>query len=383
MQPDVATPAVLIDERRMRANVERMQSLADRHGLSLRPHVKTHKSLELARIQSDAGAFGFTASKPAEAEVFLRGGVGSLTVAYPLLDVETIGQLLDAAGGADLRLVVDSAEGIAAASAAARRRSARLPVFIEIDVGLRRCGVTPTASLLCPLARAVDRDPGLTLAGILSHAGHAYAAPGLDAVRAIATDELALVRHARQLIEHDGIAVETVSIGATPTVLASAAFDGVDEIRPGNYIFLDAMQVALGVARREEVALSVLTTIVARNDEYYIVDAGSKTLSSDKGAHGSEGVRGFGEAYEASDEDSIRRAFGEAPQYAVARLSEEHGFVERAGTDLAIGTRLRITPNHACPVVNLAERMYLVGDDDVRVITVDARGRVEGALRRR
>jgi D-serine deaminase-like pyridoxal phosphate-dependent protein len=367
---DLRTPAVVIDRERMRANVARMSLLSRTNGVALRPHVKTHKSTALARVQMDAGVVGFTASKPDEAAVFLAAGVPSLTVAYPLPDPRTIARLLDACpASTDLLFVVDSPEGVAALASVADERDVPLRAFIEIDVGLGRCGVAPGSAALALVARSIAEHRRLDLAGILSHAGHAYAAANRAAVRAIAERERATMIAVRSELRSMGVEVPVVSVGSTPTVLAAESFDGIDEIRPGNYIFLDAIQVGLGLATFDDVALTVLTTVVSRNASHYIVDAGSKTLSSDRGAHGSEGVQGFGVAFV----DVVEVGASMLP---VERLSEEHGFVARGDTNLSIGTRLRVVPNHACPVANLADRMYLV-DDAIEEITVDARGRVQ------
>lgn len=362
------TPTVVIDEARMRANVERMRSLAARHELTLRPHVKTHKSIELARIQQDAGAFGFTASKSEEAALFAAAEFPSITVAYPLVSDPPIERLVETARerGCELRFVIDRPEAIAAITRHVERLPEPAAVYLEIDVGLGRCGVLPGAPDLLELAGTIASSERLRFAGILSHAGHAYAASNREEVAGIAEQERTIMATVRARLESAGIAVPIVSVGSTPTVLAAESFEGIDEIRPGNYIVLDGIQVALGVARYDQVALTVLTTIVGRTATHYIVDAGSKTLSSDRGAHGAERPVGYGAAFITAIDD-------DADPLAVVRLSEEHGFVERRGTDLAIGTRLRIVPNHACPVVNLARELVLVGDD-VRRIDVDARG---------
>lgn len=362
------TPTVVIDEKRLRANVDRMQEIAARNGLTLSPHIKSHKSLELARIQLDAGAFALTASKPEEALVFIGAGLAPVTVAYPLVHSRTVERLVDAAdtAGVAVRFVVDSSECLAALIAASDRTGRSISMFIEIDVGLGRCGLGVDSPLLTELAHSIGRHRRLALAGILSHAGQAYAADGRDAVARIAETERTMMLEARAVIMRLGLEVPILSVGSTPTVLAATSFEGIDEIRPGNYIVLDGIQVALGIARYDDVALTVLATIVSRNASHYIVDAGSKTLSSDRGAHGAERPVGHGAAF-------VGDVLEGAEWLPVVRLSEEHGFVERRGTDLPIGARLRIVPNHACPVVNLAKRMVLVGDE-IREIAVDAAG---------
>ena len=357
----IETPHVVIDIDRVLGNVRRMQSLATASGVRLRPHIKTHKSLRLAAMQLEEGGTGITASKAGEALLFIEHGVPSVTVAYPLLDRGKLDRVLGAGKehGTDVRLVADSNEGIDAAAAAARDLSIRLPVFLEIDVGLRRCGVRFDSSEALELTRRIDGNSSLQFAGLLSHAGHAYAAGGFEPVREIAAEERAMMLQLRERLCSAGIDVPEISVGSTPTVVASASFEGISEIRPGNYVFMDRIQLALGICAPDEIALTVVATIVSRNSDYLIVDAGSKVLSSDLGPHGSKGIEGYGVAFPL---DSYGTAEG---ALQVAKLSEEHGFVRRDGADLPVGSRVRIVPNHACVVANLA-RSYLVVREDGR-----------------
>jgi D-serine deaminase-like pyridoxal phosphate-dependent protein len=354
---EIETPAVVIDRTRLQRNITGMQQLADARGVRLRPHVKTHKCLEIAQLQLAAGAVGITASKTDEALVFIEAGVPSVTVAYPLLDPRKLERLLRAATdhNTDLRLVVESTAGIEALTRAATNQQRKISVFIEIDVGLHRCGVTADNPHLLELARRISDSPALHFIGLLSHAGHAYAAADADAVRQIAADEQQQLTRAKEQLLSCGTPVPEISVGSTPTVLASDTYDGITEIRPGNYVFLDRTPLRLGLATIKQVALTVLATVVSRNDQFLIIDAGSKVLSSDRGAHGTAGSGGYGEAY-----------FGdEALQ--VVRLSEEHGFIARGAADIPIGAKLRIVPNHACPVVNLAEELITTSGDRWRV----------------
>lgn len=365
----VETPAVLVDAVRLAANIRRVADIAAQAGAALRPHIKTHKSLDIARMQLAAGAVGVTASKADEALVFLAGGVPSITCAYPILDPRKLDRLLAAAREhcCDLRLMADSDAGITALHEAAARNAMVLPVFLKIDVGLHRCGVEPGDPRLPRLAARVHGSPHLALAGILSHAGHAYGAEDAAAVRRIASEEAAAMRSVRDLLQGRGIPVPEVSVGATPTVLAGGDLAGVTELRPGNFVFLDRTPVRQGLAGEADVALTVLATVVSVNDRHALVDAGSKVLSSDGGAHGAGGA-GFGTAW------PVGWAGGPMP---VARLSEEHGWLEHGGTPPDVGALVRILPNHACPVANLARRLLLVEESGVRPLDVHARARVE------
>jgi D-serine deaminase-like pyridoxal phosphate-dependent protein len=342
-----------VSRPKLLANIDRVQVLADRHGLRLRPHVKTHKSLEIARLQLAAGATGLTASRPAEALAFLRQGLGPVTIAYPVVDPSLLDDPIKAARehGLPLRAIVDSFEGYDALAHASSAYP--LQVMLKIDVGLHRCGVDVGDPRLLEIPRLIDSHPRLHFAGIISHAGQAYGAAGKEAVTEIAESERLLMLEAKERIERDGIAVEEISVGSTPTVLSASSFDGITEVRPGNYVFFDRTQIALGSCTLEDVALTVSATVISSNPRYHIVDAGSKTLSSDRGAHGASTIGGFGLVF--SDR--------ELPEPLILeRLSEEHGFVARGETALPIGSRVTIIPNHACVVANLGREYDVDGE---------------------
>ena len=367
------TPAVLVDRERLLRNIEWAQQLVARHGLVLRPHVKTHKCVEIAQLQLAHGAVGVTASKVDEALVFIEANVPSITVAYPLVETRKLERLLRAAArrGTDVRVVVDSALGVELLRETAGRCGGAAGVFVEIDVGLHRCGLRENDPQLLPLVRSIFDRRGLRFAGLLSHAGHAYGASNAEEVAQIAAAECAIMQRVRLRIEQAGIDVPEVSVGSTPTVLASESYEGITEIRPGNYVFMDRTPVRLGLVGLERIALTVLATVVSRNESYLIIDAGSKVLSSDRGAHGTDAVAGCGLAFPIGPEDDL------ADGLNVVKLSEEHGFVEHGGHDLRIGTKLRLVPNHACPVVNLADELVIVsGDREVARWRVAARGKV-------
>lgn len=342
--------------------------LASRNGVRLRPHAKTHKTLEIATLQLRLGAAGLTVSKPSEALPFVTDGAPSVLVAFPIVEPDGAGTVIDAANmsGTELTFILDSEAGRSALNEAGRRAGRTLPVQIKIDVGLGRCGVSPTSNTLIALARAVDASPRLELSGLLSHAGHGYGAANIEQLRAIADGERQHILAARDRLAFLGYRLR-LSVGSTPTVLAGTDFTGIDEIRPGNYALFDLTAVRLGVAQEDEIAFGVVATIVSRNTDFYIIDAGSKALSSDTGAHGSTGLTGYGRAI-AFDGVAYEQRF------TVARLSEEHGFVSRAGSDLKIGTRLLVLPNHSCPVINLYDRLVVQHDGGVEFWNVAARG---------
>ena len=365
------TPCVVISEPRLEQNLGRMAALAARAGVRLRPHVKTHKSLALAALQMSGGAVGLTASKADEAIVFLEGGAPSVTAAYPIRDARKLDRLFACAArlGADLRMIADSTELVEILGETGRRQLIRPGVFLKVDVGLGRVGVDPLGDEALAVARAAAAHPHLNFRGLLSHAGHAYAAPDAIAIAEIAEAERRTLLALAARLRTASVPVEEISVGSTPSVLGARDFKGLTEIRPGNYVFLDMTAVRLGLARLEDVALTVLTTVVSRNDRYAIVDAGSKVLSSDKGAHGTD-ADGYGRAYPFDAAGCC-----DGPGRSVARLSEEHGWVEDAAADLKPGDRLRIVPNHSCVVANLVGRAWLEDALGVgRPWIMDARG---------
>ena len=364
----IETPAVVVDRQVLERNIARAAEIARSAGAALRPHIKTHKSLRIARVQLAAGAAGVTVAKPSEAIIFMEGGIADVTVAYPLVDPQKVERLIRVAQstGSTLRLVADSVEGVTAIAAASATCGARIGVLIEVDVGLHRCGVDPAGPLAGQLALTLQSSRATVFAGLLSHAGHAYGAADAAGVRRVAEDERHLMTDLALRLRQSGIEVPVVSVGSTPTVWLGARFEGITELRPGNAVFMDLTQLSLEVAGPEDLALSVAATVVSVNDRFAIIDAGSKVLSSDIGPHGSKRLSGYGLAKLVDDP---------ARQMPVVNLSEEHGFLAHDGRPPRIGARVRIWPNHSCPVANLADRLViLAADGTVEDWPVDARG---------
>ena len=216
------------------------------------------------------------------------------------------------------------------------------------------------------LAGMIHDHANLEFRGILSHAGHVYGSKSRAEAAEVAEAERHTMVAVRDALRSDGLPVREVSVGATPAVLATECFEGITEIRPGNYVFLDLLPVRVGVARVADVALSVLATVISSNERYFVTDAGSKTLTSDTGVHGMTGNQGFGLAYPAS-------GFLESDcEMIVEKVSEEHGMVGRNGFDLAIGSKVRVVPVHSCPVANLARSYVALTPDGLESWPVDA-----------
>lgn len=359
------TPALVVKVDILERNLARMAELARREGVRLRPHAKAHKCVEVARRQIELGACGLTVAKLSEAEVMLRAGIRDIFIAYQIVGEDKIERLASMSRQARLTTAVDSLQGVEALDRAGRAAGVVFPVMVEVDSGLRRCGTLPGEPTL-NLARQICRLQNLELRGLFTHAGHAYAASSSDEVTRIAREEVAAVTSTADLLRRDGIPVGEVSVGSTPTAWADADRTGITELRPGNYVFHDATQQALGSAGFSDCALRIVTTIISRPaHNRLVIDAGAKTLALDRGAHGTSLLKGFG-------------LIPGHPEITIARLSEEHGILEVPDScPLEVGARLEIIPNHACTAINLAEHLYVLkGDRIVARWDVAARAKV-------
>ena len=356
----LSTPAVVVDLDVLERNVRRMAARAEEAGVRLRPHAKTHKCPEIAALQRAAGAWGLSLAKVGEAEVFVDAGFDDVFVAYPVVGEDKARRLLALSERARLAVGVDSLEGALTLAAPFRAASRTLDVMLKVDVGYGRVGVLPERAV--EVARQVAELPGLSLRGVFTHAGHGYLAETRQGVEAIARLEGERLVETACRIREAGVPVEETSVGSTPTAPVAMRVDGVSECRPGNYVFHDASQVALGTCAPEDCALTVFATVVSvPGPGRAVLDAGSKTLSSDP-------LRPKPQGY--------GRILGRKSY--LDKLSEEHGVIAVAeGESFRVGERLRLLPNHACVVANLHDRLIGVSQGRVEaVLQVAARGRV-------
>ena len=372
---DLPTPQILIDHTRAMNNIARVQALASSAGVQLRPHAKTHKSPAVAKWQLDAGAIGIACAKIGEAEVFADAGITDIRLPYPV-NPSNAARLIALMDRASISIIVDHPTVVRGWSDAMRRAGRTLDVLIKVDVGFHRCGIDPSADAM-GFVKAVASLPGLTLRGLLSHAGHAYHAASEEALKTIARQEAETLADLRTRAAASGIALEEISVGATPTLRFSAGQPGVTELRPGNYVYFDRTQVALGAASLDDCALTVMATVVARHPGRIILDCGSKTLTNDQ-ARGIAPAAGFG-AVLAGESDALDYAREIDEALTIERLSEEHATVRVTGsTRLEPGDRVRVVPNHSCVVSNLVDVVRLVdGDRVIDTLPVAARGRIQ------
>jgi D-serine deaminase-like pyridoxal phosphate-dependent protein len=368
---DLLTPCVLVDRSRVERNVEQMQAAASAGAKRLRPHAKTHKSVNLARLQIARGAVGICCAKLGEAEVFAEAGIDDIRVPYPLNPVNA-SRVLTLLDRTRFSFIVDHADVARGWSDVMREAGSDVDVLVKVDVGLHRCGIDPGAQGAADFVARVAAMPGLRFRGLLSHAGHAYGAASTEQAAAIARAEAATLTDLAARVRALGVPVEEISVGATPTARFSAREEGVTELRPGNYIYYDRMQVALGAATWDDCALSVLARVVTTHaPDRLILDCGSKTLTSDL-ARGPGNTSGYGAIMAALDstepDDSL----------AIERLSEEHAVVRTSRpSHLEPGDLVRIIPNHSCVVSNLMDSVWLVdGDVVVEQMDISARGRI-------
>lgn len=386
------TPALLVDRERLDRNLEGMNRLAREARVRLRPHAKSHKCPALARLQIGGGARGLCVAKVSESVPFLDAGIEDLLVAYPLVGskAEALARIAARHPEGRFAAVADSEEGLEGLGRAATREGIGLDVWLKIDVGLHRCGIPPDDPRLLTLARRAHHTPAIRLRGLLTHAGHVYRARPQEVAEIGRLEGERLVEAANRL-NRAGLGPLEVSLGSTPTIPHSGRVAGVHEIHPGVYVFGDRQQVALGAMSADHISLTVLATVVSRAEPgRLVVDAGSKTLSSDRGAHGTDLIEGYGTVRPISQHrrpqegplpfvNPCSRDRGE-PGPVLTRLSEEHG-VHDGETDpgLSPGDRVEVIPNHACPVVNLADSLFVTeGEGADRVVTevwpVSARG---------
>jgi D-serine deaminase-like pyridoxal phosphate-dependent protein len=343
------TPAALIDLPRMLRNIARMQQRADALGVRLRPHVKTSKCTPVVRAQLAAGAQGITVSTLKEAKAFFADGIADILYAVGMVPAKLPVALALRRAGCDLKLITDSLASAEAIAAFGRAQGEAFEVWLEIDTDGHRSGLQPEAPELIAVGRALH-DGGVRLGGVMTHAGSSYDCDTPDALLAIAEQERAGVVRAAKRLRDAGLPCPVVSLGSTPTALSAQQLQGVTELRAGVYVFFDLVMHNVGVCGTDEIALSVLATVIGHqaNKGWAIVDAGWMAMSRDRGSAKQKHDYAYGQVC-ALDGTVM-------PGYLLSGANQEHGILSCVDpvTEidivalLPVGTRLRILPNHAC-----------------------------------
>ena len=358
------TPAMLLDLDILEENIRTYAEKAKACGKALWPMVKTHKSSEIAAMQADAGCEGFLCGTLDEAEQLAADGFQHLMYAYPAAAGPSIQRIIALAKQvSDFIVRLDSVEAAEALEAAAAEKAVfQVKYTVILDCGLHRFGIS--AEKITDFVEKLRIFPHLLWKGISTHPGHVYGAASAAEVPGYCAEEAEQIGAAVRNLKAAGLDPEIVSSGSTPTYAANIGDPVINMYHPGNYVFNDAIQISNGTAGEENCALTVLATVISHPSEgHFICDAGAKCLGLDQGAHGNSSLTGHG------------RVIGH-PELKVSHLSEEVGQIEAAGpTDLKIGDRIRIIPNHSCSTANLTSRMTGIrkGQTD-RVILVNMRG---------
>lgn len=360
----IDTPALLVDREIMMRNIKEMQEKADKANVGLRPHIKTHRMPELALLQLEHGAAGITVAKIGEAEVMASHGIKDIFIANEIVGISKLERIRALSEKITIRLGVDSKFHVDQLAQVFQSAQNPIEVLIELEVGENRSGVISDEDLI-NLAKYVHSQEKVALKGIFSHEGHTYKARDVDECRKLAVESQKRTLRAAQLIRREGIPIETVSIGATPSLMQAEIIEGITEIRPGTYIFMDAGQ-ANALNDFSVCAASVLVSIISKpTDERVVFDAGAKTLTTQNRPSGICATEGLGYVKKS---ENVR----------VSGLFDEHGLIndKRFRSIVEVGDKVEVIPNHICPTCSLYEKAYLVSAGRVvKEIPVLCRGK--------
>jgi D-serine deaminase-like pyridoxal phosphate-dependent protein len=345
------TPVLLLDESRMNSNIERMQKRMDHFGVKFRPHAKTSKCSEVVRRQIAAGAQGITVSTLKEAERFHAAGIEDILYAVAIIPAKFVHALKLIESGLKLTLLVESVAAAKQLTQFGIEHRQKFEVLIEVDTDSHRSGIAPEAQLLLDVANAlrVEGEHGAQLRGVMTHAGSSYALHSEEKLVAIAEQErIGCVRAAHRL-RSAGHLCEIVSVGSTPTALSARSLEGVTEVRAGVYVFFDLVMSEIGICKKEDIALSVLCTVIGHRPQagWIITDGGWMAMSRDRGTQKQPHDYGYGLVCDIAGSPIEGLIFNEANQ--------EHGVLAWTGdawVDIEqcfpIGSQFRVVPNHAC-----------------------------------
>lgn len=359
---ELTTPSFLVELTVMEENVKEAAAVCEKGGKQLCPMVKTHKSVGIAALQKKYGVSQFLVGTLDEAEKLAEHGFSDFVLAYPVAANENIARVLCLASKVHVTVCFDGFEAAQQMQQLAGTTNQTMDYLLIVDCGLHRFGVQ--AEQAVELVRQISALPNLRFKGISTHPGHVYGVSSHADIARVAKEEVDTLERAKTLLTAAGFLAEVVATGSTPTMAAAAQNDTVTTLRPGNYVFYDAIQIALGVVPEERCALTVLATVIANPSEnLFMIDAGSKCFGLDKGAHSASLVNGYG-------------VVKQHPELVIEGLSEEVGKIRANGeTNLKVGDKIEVIPNHACAAANMTD--FLVGHRKgvvERLVAIDARG---------
>ena len=359
---ELSTPALTIDLNTLQRNLDRMANSCRQQGVGLRPHTKTHKTPEVARLQLESGALGLAVAKIGEAEVMAQAGLDDILIAYPILGAEKLGRLVALARWRRMIVALDSLAAAHELSKAASEQGCTIGVLVEFDVGFHRCGLEPGPPCV-ELASKIAGMPGLRFRGLMTYFGNVWGSR--EERRAEAQNVAVKVEQTLGVFRQSGLAVEIVSGGSTPSAEFAHLIPGLTEIRPGTYVYNDLNTLNQGACQLEDCAARVVTTVVSTAvPGRAIIDAGSKTFSSDLLGSGSKSGYGY---------------VVEAPDAPIIKLNEEHGHLDitRSAHEFYVGEILTVIPNHVCTCVNMHDEVFTLRNGMVADSwRVAARGKV-------
>lgn len=359
------TPALLLDIDRLRNNAGAMRKRCADLGVQLRPHLKTSKSLNVAEVAT-AGMFGpITVSTVKEAEYFARGGYRDIMYAIAIAEPKLAHiDRIQRETGARVLIVVDTIEAATMVAGRASSFGQKVHCLIEVDCGEHRSGLPPQADEIVPIARILSDSPGVAFEGVMTHAGHSYSSADRDVVEVIAEAERRAAVDAAEILRGAGLDCPVVSVGSTPTVLFARHLEGVTEVRCGIYLFWDLAQLSRNVCQQEDIAVSVLASVIGHNrtNMSVIIDAGALALSKDLGANANLPDVKYGYV---CDPVSLERLGA----ISLDIVHQEHGTVTVPSTDwfdrLPIGGLVRVLPNHACLTCAAYDKYWIVMDGEL------------------
>ncbi|MDF3836632.1 DSD1 family PLP-dependent enzyme [Cupriavidus basilensis] len=347
MLEQLETPALLLDEARMDRNIERMRNRVRRLGVSFRPHVKTNKCMDVARRMMETPEGPITVSTLLEAEYFAARGVKDILYAVCIAPnkLDHVAALQDK--GVRLSLLVDNVETARLLAAWAKVRGCRADVLVEVDSDGHRSGVKPDSAALLEIGRYLE-GAGVPVKGVLTHAGSSYDCRSVEAIRAMAEQERAGAVHAAGRLREAGIECPVVSVGSTPTALFAENLAGVTELRAGVFVFFDLVMAGLGACRLDDIALSVLATVIGHRPDkgWTLLDAGWMAMSRDRGTASQPVDQRYGLVCDLDGHP--------IDDLLLLEANQEHGIMGHrsrkieGALHLPVGTQVRILPNHAC-----------------------------------